>query len=68
MDKDKILKSMTNIKPSDSQIQRIENIRDEYKKVVDSLIQNCKESRELMLAITELEGSLMWAVKSIVLE
>lgn len=68
MDKNKILKSMTNIKPEDLQIQKIENIRAEYKKVVESLAQNCPDSRELSIAITNLEDSLMWAVKSIVLE
>jgi hypothetical protein len=68
MDKEKILKSMTNIKPSDAQIQSIENIRAEYKNVIESLNQNCRDSRELSIAITELENSLMWAVKSIVLE
>lgn len=68
MDKDKIFKSMTNITPSESQIQKIENIRSSYKGVVTSLEYNCNDSRELSIALTELENSLMWAVKSIVLE
>lgn len=68
MDKDKILKSMTNIKPSDAQIIRIETIREAYKNVVESLEVNCRNSRELSIGLTELENSLMWAVKSIVLE
>lgn len=68
MDKDKILRSMTNIKPDDLNIQKIENIRAEYKSVIESLSQNCKDSRELSIAVTKLEESLMWAVKSIVLE
>lgn len=68
MDVEKILKSMTNIKPDDMKIQKIENIRSAYKSVVESLSQNCKDSRELSITITKLEESLMWAVKAIVLE
>lgn len=68
MDKDKILRSMTNIKPNDTQIMSIEAIREAYKNVVESLNDNCRYSRELSIAVTKLEESLMWAVKSIVLE
>lgn len=68
MDKEKLLRSMTNIKPNENQIKKIEDIRNYYKKVVDGLYQHCNNSRELSIAITKLEESLMWAVKSIVLE
>ncbi|MDD5589391.1 MAG: hypothetical protein PHP92_05025 [Candidatus Nanoarchaeia archaeon] len=65
--KKEILISMTNITPNKEQIERIENVRANYKDIVDTLYQNCKESRELNIAITNLETSLMWAVKSIIL-
>jgi hypothetical protein len=68
MDKKKILKSMTNQTPTTSQITKIEDIRDAYKKTVEVLLTNYDDSRELSIAITKLEESLMWAVKSIVLE
>lgn len=68
LNKENIIKGMTNIKPDNSQIQRIENIRAAYKNLVKSLDQNCTDSRPLIIAITNLEQSLMWAVKSIVLE
>jgi hypothetical protein len=68
MDKEKIFRSMTNIKPNEEQIERIEELRSYYKDVVDGLGILCKDSRELSIAITNLEDSLMWAVKSIVLE
>lgn len=68
MDLEKLLKSMTNITPNQEQIERIENLRASYKDVANSLFRYCKNSRELSIAITNLEDSLMWAVKSIVLE
>jgi hypothetical protein len=67
MDVEKIKLSLTNIKPSDEKILRIENVRGAYKTIVDNLGFNCKDSRELSLAVTNLEQSLMWAVKSIIL-
>lgn len=67
MDAEKVKLSLTNIKPSDEKIIKIENVREVYKTVVDCLNDNCKDSRELSIAITNLEQSLMWAVKSIIL-
>ena len=67
LNKEKIIKGMTNVKADFDKIKRIENIRESYKKVVESLDQNCGDSRELDIAIVNLEQSLMFAVKSIVL-
>lgn len=67
MDIEKVKLSLTNIKPSDEKIVRIEDVRNAYKTVADCLNVTCKDSRELSLAITNLEQSLMWAVKSIIL-
>ena len=68
MDKEKIFRSMTNITPGQEQRERIEELRVYYKDTVARLDNLCKDSRELSIALTELENSLMWAVKSIVLE
>lgn len=68
---EKLIKSLTNIKPSENKIKRIEILRDSYKNIASSLFKNCKgfdNTRECSIAITKLEESLMWAVKSIVLE
>lgn len=61
-------RSMTNIKPNENQIKRIKHIRGIYKNVLLQLDKNCNDGRELALALTKIEESLMWAVKSIVLE
>jgi hypothetical protein len=68
MDLDRILKSMTNVTPDQDKIKRIEEITELYKNTATILNKNCKDSRELRIAITNLENSLMWAVKSIILE
>lgn len=68
MDINKVKKSLTNIKPNEEKLKRIEALRESYKDIVNSLSENCNDSRELSIAITKLEESLMWAVKSIILE
>lgn len=68
MDVDKLIKGMTNQTPKKEQLERIENVRESYKNVIYMLNGNCKDSRYLLIAITELQSSLHWAVKSIVLE
>jgi len=65
---EQIQKGMTNIKPNEEQINRIEIIRTLYKSLVRALLENSKQSREQSLAITKLEESLMFATKNIVLE
>jgi len=67
-DLEKIQKSMTNIKPNEEQIKRIESLRESYKLAAEALGSLCNDSRELSIAVTNLEQSLMWAVKSIILE
>lgn len=72
MDKERLLKSMTNIKPNENQIERIETIRSKYKEVIEVIFNNIEvhssENKEIKISITKLEESLMWIVKSIILE
>lgn len=68
MNLEQLLKSMTNVTPNEEQIIRIEKVRESYKEVAMTLYENCKSNRNLSIAITELENSLMRAVKSICLE
>jgi hypothetical protein len=57
-----------NQKPNDEQVMRIENLRAAFKKLDLLIGGSCPASRYRSLAITALEESLMWAVKSIVFE
>lgn len=68
MNIDETIRSMTNIKPNEEQIKRIELVREVYHNVAKSLHSYTKNSREQSIAVTELETSLMWAIKSIVKE
>lgn len=61
-------RSLTNITPDESQIQRIEDMREDAKTLGRSIVAFCPDSRERSLALTHLEDATMWAVKSIVLE
>ncbi len=45
---------------------RIENIKQKYQELEDII--KTSESRELSLAITNLEQSCMWAIKNLVLK
>lgn len=65
---DALERSLTNITPSPPQIARIESIRSLAKDFGHAIIDECPDSRERSLALTHLEDSVMWAVKSIVLE
>lgn len=60
-------RSFTNMRPSDKKIKDIEEIRDMFKVNMELIIDKCENMRELRLALTYLENSLMYAVKSIVL-
>lgn len=62
-----IIKSMTNIKPDENQIIKIEQLREQYKNLVILVNDLGENSRCKNIAMTELETSLMWAVKSILL-
>lgn len=61
-------RSMSNVKPNERQIDRIEVIRDCYKRCAIGLKMCCNDSDYLEEANKQLQDSLMWAVKSIVLE
>ena len=52
-------------KPTGTQPQRYEQIRSKGKELAQLLLDLCPESRELSLALTELETSLFWANASI---
>lgn len=62
-----IQKSLTNITPRQNAINRIENIRDKFKKLVVDICYNSPEGREQDIGIQKLEESLMWIIKGIVL-
>ncbi|GMW03816.1 MAG: hypothetical protein AMXMBFR84_49500 [Candidatus Hydrogenedentota bacterium] len=47
--------------PKDGQPERYTRIRDEFGKLAHLLITNCPESRELSVALTNLEQANMWA-------
>ena len=48
------------------QVQKMENIRKNFKALADLLNAMCPESREKSLAITQLEQAQFWANASIV--
>ena len=52
-------------KPKNSQPERYEKIRNAALEFANLLVENCPESRELSLALTNLEQSCMWANASI---
>ncbi len=52
------------LKVDEETILKIDNIREEYKSLYNKISQ-LKGNRELSLAITNLEQSLMWCNKSI---
>ena len=60
--------SMTNHKPDQSQVKKIERLRNAYKELGMTIINSTSNSRESSIAINELESSLAWAIKSIILE
>ncbi len=53
--------------PDESKIPDIQIVRSAYKVILDCLYSHCPPSRERSVAITELETSAMWAIKSIAL-
>lgn len=61
-------RSLTNISPDAEQVERIEALRGDAKKLGRFIIEACPDTRERSLALTHLEDATMWAVKSIVLE
>lgn len=63
----RIHRSLTNITPSAETIETIEKLRSTAKLMGASIVNYCEPSRERSLALTHLEDSTMWAVKSLVL-
>lgn len=51
--------------PKEDQAVRYENVRDAAKEFAKTLVALCPPSRELSVALTELETAVMWANASI---
>ena len=64
---DALERSLTNQAPNDVAIERIEAVREIAKQLGADIIDLCPDTRERSLALTHLEETTMWAVKSIVL-
>lgn len=64
---DSYARSMTNHAPSPTAVTYIEHVRADAKQLLAGIVLNCPPSRERSLALTHLEETVMWAVKSIVL-
>lgn len=60
--------SLTNHTPTEAQIEAIANVRHYAKKLTTRIFNNCPPSAERTIALRDLEVSVMYAVKSIVLE
>jgi hypothetical protein len=65
MDNDELLKRFTYHAPKDDQATRYEKIRANARFLAELLTELCPESRELSLAMTNLEQAVMWANASI---
>lgn len=61
-------RSLTNVTPSQEQLDRILIIRALGKELGKAVILNAPNGRERSFALTHLEETVMWAVKAIVLE
>ncbi len=53
-------------KPSEEGLFKINNLREQYSTLKGLLEATCPPSRQLSVAITELETSAMWAIKAVV--
>lgn len=53
-------------KPSEKGLEKITKIRNVFSTLDEALYELCPNSRELSIALTHLETSAMWAVKSVV--
>lgn len=50
---------------SSEQRQRIDNLRTAFSRIYDAIDLNCKNGKEIFLAINKLEEAQMWAIKGI---
>ena len=66
MPEDFIDKPFAYHKPSAIGLQKITEIRKGYSEIKRLLENNCPPSRQLSVALTELETSAMWAIKAVV--
>lgn len=66
VDKAYIDKSFAYHKPSDNGMEKITELRAGYSRLKMALERNCPPSRQLSVALTELETSAMWAIKAVV--
>ncbi len=53
-------------KPSEDGLRKITDLREAYSMISKVIQVVCPNSREKSIAITELETSAMWAIKSVV--
>ncbi len=53
-------------KPSPEGMNKIRELRIAYTVVLQSIEENCPQSRQKSVAVTELETSAMWAIKAVV--
>lgn len=60
-------RSLTNHTPPSQVIPVIEDVRDLARHLGKRIITSCPNTRERSLALTHLEETVMWAVKSLVL-
>ncbi len=65
MTADSLKRSMTNVRPSDDGIGRIEQYRETAKAMADMLFEAVPECPERTLAGRALEEAVMWGVKAI---
>lgn len=65
---DRLKASLTNQAPTAEQVERIEAVRAAGLLALGRVLEQCPFSRERSLALTHLEETVMWAVKSIVME
>lgn len=68
MEEARIYRSLTLQKMDLDQGNRCSLIRDQAKELAKMIDVSCGDSREKSLAFTNLEQSLMWAIKAIALE
>lgn len=61
-----MLKTFAYHKPSEESLVKITKLREAYSILAEVLNENATPSREKSIAMTHLEDSAMWAVKSVV--
>lgn len=62
-----VKRSLTNVRPSDEAIERIDKFRGLAKELVDQIFACVPESADRSLSLRKLEECVMWGVKAICL-